>query len=162
MERFTRPETVILTRTSPSRLAYLAKIGLVVPHRSDTGTPRLYYSWEQILELRTINALRQKTSLQTIRKILSFLDHHGSDRRLCNKHLIVTADGVSWVRRPPQPHPLPEVVQIVGHASRRQRHVGQLQLLPLSPAPQGFKDSPSKTTVVSLSRFKQQGRSPSS
>jgi DNA-binding transcriptional MerR regulator len=99
MERFTRHEAVILTRTSPSRLAYLAKTGIVVPYRlQQAGRWRLFYSWDQILELRTIHHLRQQTSLQTIRKILRFLEDQGGDHRLCNQKLVITEDGVSWVR----------------------------------------------------------------
>ena len=73
MERFTRQETLVLTRSSPGRLSYLARTGMVVPKKADKDSPAtLLYTWEQVLEIRAINVLRQKASFQTIRKILSF------------------------------------------------------------------------------------------
>lgn len=164
---FTQRETVILTRTSPSRLAYLAKTGVVIPHghHSDAlaapnrADGNCCYDWEQILELRAINHLRQKTSLQTIRKIVAFLESHGSDRCLHNKQLIVTDDEVDWVK----PHPntqLPQIVQVVGPANK---HVGQFKIPALPPVAALVSevwDAARHSNVIDFERFRQRARTP--
>lgn len=132
MEQFTRRETVVLTRTSSSCLNYLARTGLVVPVclQHNRGS-RLYYSWEQILQLRTIRQLRRKTSLQMIRKILTFFESQAGDRSLYNKHLLVNEDNISWIHRGElAADSLPQVVQV---AARSNQHIGQLALT-LAPA----------------------------
>ena len=73
MEWFTRRHAVILARSSPSRLKYLEKTGIVIPRRVQADNRlEVLYSWEQILEIRTIARLRQYLSFQTIRKIIHF------------------------------------------------------------------------------------------
>ncbi len=164
---FTQRETVILTRTSPSRLAYLAKTGVVIPHghgpdaaadsRRADGNCR--YDWEQILELRAINHLRQKTSLQTIRKIVAFLETHSGDRCLHNKQLIITNDAVDWVL----PHPktqLPQIVQVVGPANK---HVGQLKIPAIPPVialVNEVWEAARRSNVIDFERFRQRARPP--
>ena len=125
MEQFTQHETVILTHTSPGRLAYLAKTGIVVPVcLQDSPCRQLYYSWEQILELRTICQLRRQISLQMIRKILAFLENNGSDRTLHNKQLIVANGAVDWIQLD-----MNKDSQIVRVAAKTNQHVGQLKLI---------------------------------
>jgi DNA-binding transcriptional MerR regulator len=127
MQYFSRRETVILTRTSPGQLAYLARIGIVIPlHRECDRVQQVYYSWEQVLELRAIRHLRRQVSLQMIRKILDFLDGIGSDRSLRNKHLVIANGAVTWVQL--EDSASPTVVQV---AAKANRHVGQLQLMAL-------------------------------
>jgi DNA-binding transcriptional MerR regulator len=129
MEHFTRRETIILTRTSPGRLAYLARTQLVVPARADGHTGRhVYYSWEQVLELRTIQHLRRQVSLQTVRKILAFLEGVGGDRALHNKHLLIADGEVAWIQS--EGSPMPQIVQV---AAKCDRHVGQLKLTVMPP-----------------------------
>ncbi len=136
MEQFTRHETVVLTRTSPGRLAYLARTGIVVPAYIQQGQAlRSFYSWEQILELRAIQNLRRQVSLQTIRKILDFLECASRDRRLYDKHLVVADDGVEWVVSTPEVPP--HVIQV---ADRGNRNVGQLKLLMTSPKADVIQD----------------------
>ena len=153
MQQFTRRETVILTHTSPSRLAYLARIGVVVPKGDENDvTQPASYSWEQILELRAIRHLRRQTSLQMIRKILAFLEGTEGDRTLHNKHLIVAEGEVTWVQT--RPDVGPQVVQV---ADKANRHVGQLQLMALPPFNNVANDLWKKTRrpkVVPLDRFR--------
>ncbi|MDA0266852.1 MAG: MerR family transcriptional regulator [Cyanobacteria bacterium] len=164
---FTQRETVILARTSPSRLAYLAKTGVVVPHGDrpqrpggSSGAPKaVYYDWEQILELRAINHLRQKTSLQTIRKIVAFLETHSGDRCLHNKQLIVSDDAVDWVKRHPITQ-LPQIVQVVGPANQ---HVGQLKIPALPPVAAlvgEVWDAARRSNVIDFERFRQRAGTP--
>lgn len=124
MEQFTRREAQRLTRSSSSRLTYLAKTGIVVPERSGTASrPVLLYSWEQILELRAINHLRRQISFQTIRKVVQFLDEHGFEPSLRDKLLIALDGEVSWVL--PFHRSGPQVIQVVG---KRHCPAGQLLL----------------------------------
>jgi DNA-binding transcriptional MerR regulator len=154
MEHFTRRETVILTRTSPSRLAYLARTGVVVPVcRAEASGKSLYYTWEQILELRAIQHLRRQVSLQMVRKILAFLEGIGSDRSLHDKHWVIANGEVTWVQaRGPD---FPQVVQV---AARTNRHIGQLKLMSLPP-PSTFVEEVWQTArrskVIDFESFRQ-------
>lgn len=132
MERFTRRETLLLTRTSLGQLAYLAKTKLISPCRC-RETQTIYYTWDQVLEIRAINRLRRHLSLQTIRKIICFLQEQGFDTRLRDKHLVVLSDGVSWVRSES------ETLALVQLTDRQNKHPGQL-LLSLPPWSQVIKD----------------------
>lgn len=129
MKQFTRRETVILTRTSPGRLAYLAKTGMVIPVCiGDDPQRQLYYSWEQILELRAIRQLRGQISLQMIRKIMTFLEGIVGDRTLHNKHLVIANGEVNWVQMESEEGP-----HVVRVAAKTNRHVGQLNLMVMPP-----------------------------
>ena len=71
---FTRQETLALTGISSGRLSYLDRTGLVVPEKfGNPKHPKVVYSWQQVLEIKTIERLREKLSLQEIRKVLEFL-----------------------------------------------------------------------------------------
>ncbi len=55
MSGFTRQETIHLAGCTSSRLAYLEKVGLVIPYRfGNNGRPTVVFSWEQLLEIRAI------------------------------------------------------------------------------------------------------------
>ncbi|MBC6434693.1 MerR family transcriptional regulator [Nostoc sp. HG1] len=63
-----------LTGISSGRLSYLDRTELVVPEKfGNHQHPKVVYKWQQILEIKTIERLRQKLSLQEIRKVLYFL-----------------------------------------------------------------------------------------
>ena len=71
---FTRQETIALTRISSGRLSYFDRTEFVVPQKfGNTKHPKVVYSWRQVLELKTIESLRERLSLQEIRKLLKFL-----------------------------------------------------------------------------------------
>lgn len=71
---FTRQETIALTGISSGRLSYLDRTQLVVPVKfGNPRHPKVVYSWQQVLEIKTIERLREKLPLQEIRKILEFL-----------------------------------------------------------------------------------------
>jgi DNA-binding transcriptional MerR regulator len=155
MERFTRRETLLLTRSSSSRLTYLERKGIIVPQRAGNGyRPEVSYTWEQILEIRTINKLRRQTSFQTIRKILAFLDEHGIERSLRTKQFMITPDSVSWIRS--WLSGAPEIVQIVGKSDK---HAGQLLLTALPPWSGWLEDvwdAAKVAKVIDFQRFKQE------
>lgn len=71
---FTRQETLSLTGISSSRLSYLDRTELVIPQKfGNSKHPKVIYTWEQVLEIKTIERLREKLSLQEIRNVLDFL-----------------------------------------------------------------------------------------
>ena len=71
---FTRQETIALTIISSGRLSYFDRTEFVVPQKfGNTKHPKVVYSWRQVLELKTIESLRERLSLQEIRKVLKFL-----------------------------------------------------------------------------------------
>jgi DNA-binding transcriptional MerR regulator len=156
MERFTRREAIVLSRTNAGRLAYLARTGIVVPHRLQAARRvRLLYSWEQILELRAINHLRQQVSLQTIRQVVEFLEQGGFEGSLHDKNLIIANGAVDWVRADcPQS---PQILQVAG-----QKHVGQLKLLalpPLGTLVEEVWETARKSNVIDFESFRQRARS---
>ncbi|MEM9117781.1 MAG: MerR family transcriptional regulator [Cyanobacteria bacterium P01_F01_bin.56] len=153
MQHFTRHETVILTRTSSTRLAYLARTGIIVPVASEEQKAEpAYYTWEQILELRAIRRLRQQLSLQMIRKIMAFLEGAGCGA-LHDKHLVIKNDEVHWVQS--QENMAPCVVQV---AAKTGCHVGQLNLMTL-PSLMNLADEIWETArnsnVIDLASFRQ-------
>ncbi|MBD2109504.1 MerR family transcriptional regulator [Nodosilinea sp. FACHB-13] len=157
MDWFPRRHAVVLARSSPSRLAYLEKLGIIVPQRSG-GSSRLevFYSWEQILEIRAISRLRQHLSFQTIRKILQYFDDRGVGRTLRDKHLVIGNHGVSWVRSGTT---TPQVIHLVGHSCCP---MGQFVLAPLNGPDLSYADALAKTTsskVVDIEHFRRKTRS---
>ncbi|MDJ0703996.1 MAG: hypothetical protein QNJ46_12005 [Leptolyngbyaceae cyanobacterium MO_188.B28] len=137
MERFTRQETLVLTRSSPGRLSYLARTGIVVPQKSHLpNQANLLYTWDQVLEIRAINLLRQKASFQTIRKIVNFLESYGFDKKLRDKHLVVLHDEVDWVM--PDSAEIPRILRVAGKNS--QKTEGQFLLMAIPPLADLIKD----------------------
>jgi DNA-binding transcriptional MerR regulator len=71
---FTRQEALSLTGINSGRLSYLDETELVRPEKfGNPKHPKVIYSWEQILQLKVIDRLREKLSLQEIRKVIQFL-----------------------------------------------------------------------------------------
>jgi hypothetical protein len=71
---FTRQEAIALTGIASGRLSYLDRTRLVVPQKfGNAKHPQVVYSWRQVLELKTLEVLRAKLSLQEIRNVLDFL-----------------------------------------------------------------------------------------
>jgi len=71
---FTRHETIDLTGIDSGRLSYLDRTQLVVPLKfGNPKHPKVVYSWQQVLEIKTIERLRENLTLQEIRKVLIFL-----------------------------------------------------------------------------------------
>ena len=156
MDWFPRRHALVLARSSPGRLAYLEKTGIIIPQR--TGQPpriEVLYSWDQVLEIRAISRLRQHLSFQTIRKIIQYFDDHGFGRSLRDKHLIINGHGVSWVR---SDSTVPQVIHLVGH---RCSPMGQFVLAPLDSLDLGLPSLAAnlKTqNVVDLEHFRQRAR----
>ena len=129
IEGFTRSETLALTKTTSNRLQYLEMKELVIPQRvGKSRKPTVIYTWEQILEIRAIKHLRQEISLQTVRKIVEFLNKSGFDDNLRDKQLIVIDNEVFWIQQDWQDfsEKMPSTIKVGG---RSDTGVGQYILL---------------------------------
>ena len=72
---FTRQEVMSLTGITSGKLTYWDETGLVTPDKiGSSRKPTVIYSWQKLLQLRLIDSLRSKLSLQEIRKVLVFLE----------------------------------------------------------------------------------------
>lgn len=157
MDGFTRQETLALTQTTSSRLAYLDRTHVVVPQKyGNPKKPTVIYTWEQLLEIRTIANLRKQISLQMVRKLVAFLDEYGLDPKLHNKPLVATADEVFLVM--PDWSDMPQVMKV---ADRSGEGVGQLVLLvlpPLNTVIEEIWDAARNSKVVAFESFKQRAK----
>jgi DNA-binding transcriptional MerR regulator len=157
MDGFTRQETLALTQITSSRLAYLDRTQVVVPEKyGNPKKPTVIYRWEQLLEIRTIANLRKQISLQMVRRLVAFLDTHGLDATLHDKHLVTTPDEVFLVN--PDWSDLPQVMKV---ADRQDQGVGQLVLLVLPPLNTVIADlwrAAETSKVVDFDSFKQRAK----
>lgn len=90
---FTRQEALSITGISSGRLSYLDKTELISPLR--IGNPKrskVIYSVGQIIELKVISRLREKLSLQEIRKVVEFLKSRNYEQSLFDCNLIFVDD----------------------------------------------------------------------
>lgn len=157
MEGFTRQEALALTKTTSSRLAYLDRTGVIVPEKyGNSKKPTVIYSWEQVLEIRAINDLRQKVSLQTVRSIVKFLNDSGFDASLRDKHLVIANDEVFWVM--PDWSDMPRIMKV---ADKKNKELGQFVLIVLPPIADIIKavwETAKKSKVVDFESFKRRAK----
>lgn len=81
VDSFSRREAMELAGATSNQLQYLERSGLIIPTRilrEERKKPEVYYSWEQLLEIRAIRNLRKETSLQVIRRVIDFLRNANS------------------------------------------------------------------------------------
>jgi phage regulator Rha-like protein/DNA-binding transcriptional MerR regulator len=152
-EGFTRKEVMDLAGTTSNRLQYLERSNLIKPYRVEkTGRPTVLYTWEQLLEIRAIKNLRQSISLQTVRKIIEFLDKSGFDDTLRNKQLICLDEDVFWVKSTWEE--MPEILKV---AAKRGKGVGQYTLLvipALIDVVNEVWEAAGKSSVVDMESFR--------
>lgn len=92
---FSRQETMVLTDLTSSRLAYLDRTNVINPTKyGDHEKSQVVYSWEQLLQLRAINYLKQKISLETTRKIVRYLDEVGIAQDWGDRHLVIVDENI--------------------------------------------------------------------
>lgn len=90
---FTRQEALSITGITAGRLGYLDKTGLVSPEKyGNPKKPKVVYSVDQIIDLKVISRLREKLSLQEIRKVLGYLKSRNYERSLFECNLIFVDD----------------------------------------------------------------------
>jgi len=86
---FTRQETLSITGMTSGRLSYLDETGLVSPQKiGDSKRPKVIYSVGQVIELKVISRLRERLSLQEIRKVIEFLKRRDYKQSLFDCSLI--------------------------------------------------------------------------
>ena len=162
IEGFTRSETLALTETTSNRLQYLEMKELVIPQRiSKSRKPTVIYTWEQILEIRAIKHLRQEISLQTVRKIVEFLNKSGFDDNLRYKQLVVVDDEVFWIQQDWQdfPEKMPSAMKVGGRSS--DKSVGQYVLLvipALTEIVNEIWEAARTSEVIDFDSFKQRAK----
>ena len=157
IEGFTRQETLALTGTTSNRLQYLERAGLIRPKRIGTSKkPTVIYTWEQILEIRAIKNLRREVSLQTVRKIIEFLNKEGCDDSLRDKQLIVVNDDVFWVQ-----NDWSDVPSVIRVASKKGKDIGEYVLLVIPTLIQVVKEvweAAEKSHVIDFESFQQRAK----
>lgn len=95
----TRQETIALTSVSSSRLSYLDSTGLISPEKSgNSKRPKVIYSWEKIIQIKLIDRLREKLSLQEIRKVLRFLEDQGYSPSLFECKLVFIGEQLYFIQ----------------------------------------------------------------
>jgi uncharacterized small protein (DUF1192 family) len=95
---YSRQQAIHLTKLSSGQLSRLDKSGIVQPKKLGSEShPTVLYSLSQIWELRAIAALRQKLSMQEIRKVVDHLRKKNFDPTLFNKFLVFCNDKLYWI-----------------------------------------------------------------
>lgn len=90
---FTRKEVLAMTGTKAGNLSYLDSTGLIRPKKyGNPKRPSVIYSVEQVLQIKIIQRLREKLSLQEIRKILQFLKERSYKPSLFKCNLVLLGD----------------------------------------------------------------------
>lgn len=96
---FTRQETLRLTGLTSNKLSYLDRTDLVKPKKiGNPKHPTVIYSWEQILEIKTISRLREKISLQEIRQVINYLKQENYDFSIFKMSLLFFNSKLYWVK----------------------------------------------------------------
>jgi DNA-binding transcriptional MerR regulator len=86
---FTRQEALSITGITSGRLGYLDETGLISPQKfGNPKRPKVIYSVEQVIELKVISRLRERLSLQEIRKVIDFLKHRNYEQSLFTCNLV--------------------------------------------------------------------------
>lgn len=150
-----------LTGATSNQLQYLERAGLVIPEREWNGKkkPEVYYDWEQVLDIRAIRNLREKTSLQVIRKILKFFENYQIDKSLRDKQIVAVDDQVFWIKH--DWSDLGEQISALKVVDKRGLGIGQYTLLVI-PA---FRDiveeiwrAAEKSNVIDMEQFRRKAK----
>lgn len=157
---FTRQEVIKLAGCTSSRLAYLEKVGLVVPQRiGPSKRPIVLFTWEQLLEVRAIKDLRKEVSLQTVRKIVDYLNRNGYDDSLRDKLLVVLGNDVFWVNSDWSDFSqnVPPALKVAG-----KNNIGQYSLFVLPPfsgmVDDIWKTAEENSNVIDMESFKERAK----
>ncbi|WP_339384577.1 MerR family transcriptional regulator [Oscillatoria sp. FACHB-1407] len=130
---------------------------MVVPQKyGNPKKPTVLYTWEQVLEIRAISHLRQKISLQTIRKIIHFLEDGGFDDSLRDKHLVSVNDEIYWVL--PDWSDMPNVMKVAG---KKSTNPGQLVLFTIPSLADVVDDvwkSAQSSKIIDFQSFRQRAK----
>lgn len=146
---FSRKETQSLCGVDSHRLTYLDKTDLVKPTKiGNTRKPVVIYSWHQLLEIKAIAKLREEVSLQTVRKILDYLE----DQKLADKQLIVLHGEVFWLN---PPEICDFIVQLSGKYQGQITHLDLLLLPSLNSMQDDIIEAAKTSKIVDFASFKE-------
>ncbi|MEP0868840.1 MerR family transcriptional regulator [Trichocoleus desertorum AS-A10] len=96
---FTRQETLQLTGITSNQLSYLDRTDVVKPEKSgNLKHPKVIYSWEQVLQIKTISRLRESLSLQEIRQVIDYLKRENYNPSLFKMGLLFFNSNLYWVK----------------------------------------------------------------
>jgi DNA-binding transcriptional MerR regulator len=127
---FSKLEVEALTGLTFHKLTYLDRAEILKPDRTFLPGKKqatLTYSWSKVLELRAIAALREDTTLQSIRKLIAFLDEYCDDPRLSSKRVMIYNGEIYWIE--------PDFVDLPGLMVATSKNPGQLSHYELSILP---------------------------
>jgi len=130
IDQFTRRETMELAGATSNQLQYLERSGLVIPTRilkEGKKKPEVYYTWEQVLEIRAIRNLREATSLQVIRRVIDFFEKCQFNKNLWDKQIVVVDEEVFWVK--PDWSDFGKQISVLKIADKRRKGIGQYTLI---------------------------------
>jgi DNA-binding transcriptional MerR regulator len=161
VDKFTRREVMELAGATSNQLQYLERRELVIPERiwNDKKKPDVYYSWEQLLEIKAIRNLRENTSLQTIRKILSFFEKYQFRKTLKDKRIVAIDDEVFWIKEDWSDFGKKLIALKI--ADKQGKGIGQYTLLAL-PAFQEIVDevwqTAERSNIINMESFRQRAK----
>ena len=161
VDKFTRREVMELAGATSNQLQYLERRELVIPQRiwNDKKKPDVYYSWEQLLEIKAIRNLRENTSLQTIRKILSFFEKYQFRKTLKDKRIVAIDDEVFWIKEDWSDFGKKLIALKI--ADKQGKGIGQYTLLAL-PAFQEIVDevwqTAERSNIINMESFRQRAK----
>nr|WP_290224086.1 MerR family transcriptional regulator [Trichocoleus desertorum] len=96
---FSRQETLRLTGLSSHQLSYLDRTELVIPKKfGHPKHPSVIYTWEQILEIKTVTRLREELSPQEIRVAIDSLKNQDYDSSLFKMKLLFFNSKLYWIK----------------------------------------------------------------
>lgn len=129
MQGFTRQETLALTGTDSSRLAYLDRAKIVQPQKfGHSPKPTVIYQWEQLLEIRAIDSLKQKISSQTTKEVVQALSDTGFGTNPRHEHLVIVNDDIYWVN-----HDWSNMPEVMQKAENKNKDTGQFIVIVVPP-----------------------------
>lgn len=155
----TRQEVMELTGATSNQLQYFERAKLIQPVRilkEGRKRPDVYYGWTQLLEIKAICKLRQETSLQTIRKILDFLEQYQINRSLRDKQIVVIDGEAFWVKL--DWSDFGKQISALKVADKRNKGVGQYTLIvipALKDLEQEIWETVANSTVINMDDFRQ-------
>lgn len=152
IDGFSRSEASLLSGLPVHRIEYLDRSDLLKPERFKLGKKNnLVYSYRKILELKAISKLRENLSLQTIRKVINFLEENAEDSRLACNDLIVINDCVYWLE--------PElIVQILGSNPGQILHFEFATIPSLDKLSSEVFNTAENSKVIDFESFKSRAR----
>ena len=150
-----------LTGATSNQLQYFERSNFVMPTRVWGGRkkPKVFYSWEQVLEIKAIRNLRQATSLQVIRKVVNFFEDCLGNKNLRDKQIVVVDNEVFWVNH--DWSDFGQQISAIKIATKNNKGIGQYTLLVIPALKDVVNEvwhAAAKSTVIDLEHFKQRAK----